>query len=67
MAEQNADGRTLCTGLIASGNDQETIENLVTSYIQKSSCIILLTIAGESEEYRCFYERITLTRHSRLG
>lgn len=38
-------------GLIASGNDQETIENLVTSYIQKPSCIILLTVAGESEQW----------------
>ena len=37
-------------GLIASGDDQETIENLVTSYIQKPSCIILLTVAGESEQ-----------------
>lgn len=32
----------------ASGEDKEIIESLVTSYIKKPSCIILLTIACES-------------------
>ena len=37
------------TGMIASGEDKEIIENLVISHIQKPSCIILLTIACESK------------------
>ena len=42
-------------GLIASvsssrgtGNDIALVENLVTTYIKKPSCIILLTVACES-------------------
>jgi len=31
-----------------SGNDISLVESLVTSYIKKSSCIILLTVACES-------------------
>ncbi|PSR80080.1 hypothetical protein PHLCEN_2v6810 [Hermanssonia centrifuga] len=36
-------------GMIASGVDKEIIENLVTAYIKKSSCIILLTVACETD------------------
>ena len=50
-------------GLISSvssgsqgGSDNITlIENLVTSYIKKPSCIILLTVACESELHPMFY------------
>ena len=35
--------------MIASGEDKEIIENLVTSYIQRPSCIVLQTIACESK------------------
>ncbi|THG94608.1 hypothetical protein EW026_g6893 [Hermanssonia centrifuga] len=36
-------------GMIASGVDKEIIENLVTAYIKKPSCIILLTVACETD------------------
>lgn len=45
---------SFCVGLIASvgrggnTNDIKLVESLVTSYIKKSSCIILLTVACES-------------------
>ena len=48
-------------GLIASvgqgGNDRtiSIVENLVTSYIKKPSCIILLTVACESEQSRTLH------------
>jgi hypothetical protein len=47
-------------GLIASVgrggnmNDIKLVESLVTSYIKKPSCIILLTVACESEILRSF-------------
>ncbi|GJF00698.1 P-loop containing nucleoside triphosphate hydrolase protein [Phanerochaete sordida] len=34
-------------GMIASGSDKEVIENLVVSYIDRPSCIILVTVACE--------------------
>ncbi|KAI0343435.1 hypothetical protein BDW22DRAFT_1170105 [Trametopsis cervina] len=36
-------------GMIASGSDKEIIENLVKSYIKRPSCIILLTVACETD------------------
>lgn len=41
--------------MIASGEDKEIIESLVTSYIKRPSCIVLLTIACESEHLRIMY------------
>jgi hypothetical protein len=47
-------------GLIASvsnggnTNDIELVKNLVTAYISKPSCLILLTVACESELHECF-------------
>jgi hypothetical protein len=40
----------------SSQNDITLVEGLVTSYIEKSSCIILLTVACDSEFYvaQCF-------------
>ena len=50
----------LLTGLIASvssnrgsGDDIGLVQSLVTSYIKKPSCIILLTVACESEQCIC--------------
>ena len=41
----------MCAGLFSGGRnrDMELIRNLAVSYIQKSSCIILLTVACESK------------------
>ncbi|KAI0692158.1 P-loop containing nucleoside triphosphate hydrolase protein [Cytidiella melzeri] len=36
-------------GMIASGSDKDIIETLVTTYIKKPSCIILLTVACETD------------------
>ena len=35
--------------MIASGSDKDIIEHLVSEYIKKPSCIILQTVACESE------------------
>lgn len=35
--------------MVASGPDMETIENLVVDYIQRPSCIIMVTVACESK------------------
>lgn len=46
-------------GLIASvgqtghAHDIDLVKNLVTSYIEKPSCVILLTVACESSSLRC--------------
>lgn len=57
--------RAIPTGLIASisssnrgsGDDIALVQSLVTAYIKKPSCIILLTVACESERYICCYVR----------
>lgn len=57
-------------GLIASvgaggnNNDIQLVESLVTSYISKPSCVILLTVACESE-YQLLV-CVTYHRHSAI-
>jgi hypothetical protein len=43
----------MCAGLFSGGRNQdmELIRNLAVSYIQKPSCIILLTVACESNNF----------------
>ena len=54
-------------GLIASvgfggnENDIKLVESLVTSYIKKPSCIILLTVACESQSPFAFPGYLTMT------
>ena len=40
--------------MIASGSDKDIIEHLVSEYIKKPSCIILQTVACESELHAQF-------------
>lgn len=53
---------TLCKGLIAnaeigSEGDIQLVENLVSDYISRDSCLILLTIACECEGFPFAYLR----------
>ncbi|KIO06579.1 hypothetical protein M404DRAFT_138011 [Pisolithus tinctorius Marx 270] len=44
-------GLIASVGLAGNVNDIELVKDLVTSYIEKPSCLILLTVACESESY----------------
>lgn len=57
--ESSSEVTSKSAGMIASGPDKDVIENLVTSYIEKPSCIILLAIACESRCLCCAYNHST--------
>ena len=58
-------GLIVSVGQMGHDHDVDLIKNLVTSYIEKESCMILLTVACESQSLNCHQGAYQLVRRLR--